>query len=553
MNLKQVFIVIFLIFATIGTSYAVTPEIQHYYPDSDPTTTTGVATKFTVVINQSVTSVTWYINGTLKQTNTSGYVISYTNSTAGYQVNGYNVTVQIVGSDGNAANMTSRYWNWTVKPLYGPNIYRGPTTDISDLNTSARTFNVSSNDTVTVTWLINGTLVKTETGVTESTYTNSTAGYQRNPYNVTARVTNANGSNSTAWEWKRTIAPTATRNSPVESITDLNGNISRIFNISVDRIANISWTIDGIQKQYNENASAGITTYTNTTTKLTPGTYTVVAAINNTNGTGTNNISWTWIIPASTMTNLLVVTNQSTNGRIINGTNGTFNFSWTDTGNITQVNFTFPATFNISSIANATINSNLGNTLLVALTESTKMVNLQNFTGKNNTNIYVNFTAGLRATRYSSDNIVNLKTNKNSTGVNFTVYARNYNLPYFSHANNSVFTTGTETFSDNLTTTLPLIGQGHANLTFYAPNVTGQTNITAGYGATNASRVTVVFTNQTWNYTIFVETNPNVVNPVIVLSASHDLESGNLPLIIATATISSAIVVYAYLRKRRRH
>lgn len=109
-----------LLFA--GITSGVAPTLQHYFPASDPTDTVGTARTFTIVMDQSVTNASWYINSTLMQLNTTGYILTYTNSTIGAQANAYNVTVTVIGSDMNASNTTSRMWNWTVNPLAQPGI-----------------------------------------------------------------------------------------------------------------------------------------------------------------------------------------------------------------------------------------------------------------------------------------------------------------------------------------------------------------------------------------------------------------------------------------------
>lgn len=100
---------------------------------------------------------------------------------------------------------------------------------------------------------------------------------------------------------------------------------------------------------------------------------------------------------------------------------------------------------------------------------------------------------------------------------------------------------------------LTLIGQGINILTFYAPNITGQTNITVGYGCTNCTLLVVNWTNATIansNNTINVTTNGNVVNPIIKISATNDLSSGNLPAVIKATAIIGLIVVYIFRRRR---
>ncbi len=62
-----------------------------------------------------------------------------------------------------------------------------------------RTFNIIINQTVNVSWQINGTEVFNETGVTKSSYTNTSA--SRGTWIVNVTATNANGMISHEWTW----------------------------------------------------------------------------------------------------------------------------------------------------------------------------------------------------------------------------------------------------------------------------------------------------------------------------------------------------------------
>lgn len=79
-------------------------------PVSDPTTTAGTALTFVTNLNRTAT-VTWYINGSVVQTNSSVATASYTNYTAG--IGSYNVTAS--ATDG--TDSVSRKWNWTVSAI----------------------------------------------------------------------------------------------------------------------------------------------------------------------------------------------------------------------------------------------------------------------------------------------------------------------------------------------------------------------------------------------------------------------------------------------------
>jgi outer membrane protein assembly factor BamB len=71
---------------------------------------------------------------------------------------------------------------------------------ISDTEGATRTFSITVDQTVNVTWLINGTVVKdTEKGVTEASYTNTSAAI--GTWNVSAVASNTNGTDMQTWIW----------------------------------------------------------------------------------------------------------------------------------------------------------------------------------------------------------------------------------------------------------------------------------------------------------------------------------------------------------------
>ncbi|MHC1574220.1 MAG: hypothetical protein ACXQTY_00225 [Candidatus Methanogasteraceae archaeon] len=90
------------------------------------------------------------------------------------------------------------FFNETIVP---PNITSfAPETPVSDETDAARTFNITVDQTVNVTWLINGTIVQdTNASVTTASYTNTSAA--PGVRNVSAVVESANGTNMQTWVW----------------------------------------------------------------------------------------------------------------------------------------------------------------------------------------------------------------------------------------------------------------------------------------------------------------------------------------------------------------
>ncbi|MCK4811616.1 MAG: dockerin type I repeat-containing protein, partial [Methanosarcinales archaeon] len=79
-----------------------------------------------------------------------------------------------------------------------------PETPVSDEPNATRTFNITVDQTVNVTWYINGTIVQdTNTSVTTASYTNTSAA--AGVWNVSAVANNANGTDIQTWIWN--VAP----------------------------------------------------------------------------------------------------------------------------------------------------------------------------------------------------------------------------------------------------------------------------------------------------------------------------------------------------------
>ncbi len=75
-----------------------------------------------------------------------------------------------------------------------------PPSPVSDHTAgAARTYSISIDQTVNVSWYINGNIVQTNTSVASASYTNTSA--SRGTWNVSAIANNANGSAMQTWNW----------------------------------------------------------------------------------------------------------------------------------------------------------------------------------------------------------------------------------------------------------------------------------------------------------------------------------------------------------------
>jgi len=98
--------------------------------------------------------------------------------------------------------------NGTLKCLMpAPSITSSaPSSPVTDYSGATRTFNITIDQPVNVSWLINGTVVKDyEKGVTEASYANTSAVV--GTWNVSAVVENANGTDIQTWIWNVMAPP----------------------------------------------------------------------------------------------------------------------------------------------------------------------------------------------------------------------------------------------------------------------------------------------------------------------------------------------------------
>jgi len=149
---------------------------------------------FNITVNQ-IADVTWYINGTPVQYDYDVTDSMYTNTSAKEGV--WNVSA--VATNPNGSIMQT--WLWTVTPVSSePSIIDySPASPVTDPVGSSRTFDISIDQSVNVTWYINGTPVQSNSDVTNSMYTNSSAA--NGIWNVSAVTVNTNGSTMQTWLW----------------------------------------------------------------------------------------------------------------------------------------------------------------------------------------------------------------------------------------------------------------------------------------------------------------------------------------------------------------
>jgi uncharacterized repeat protein (TIGR01451 family) len=182
---------------TTAFAVLVPPEITSFAPPTPVNDTVCTWRTFNVTVNQTV-NVSWYRNGALQQTNES---VQEAKCTLHAAVAGeHNVTAN--ASNANGTDMQT--WVWNVAASKPPEItFYAPESPVNDSQGATRTFNITINQTVNVSWQINGSVVQTDEGVTEASYTNLSAVV--GTWNVSAIVNNANGTGMQTWVW--TVEP----------------------------------------------------------------------------------------------------------------------------------------------------------------------------------------------------------------------------------------------------------------------------------------------------------------------------------------------------------
>ncbi|AGB50279.1 S-layer-related duplication domain protein [Methanomethylovorans hollandica DSM 15978] len=306
---------IYLVLILLAGGAIAIPSISDHSPASDLTSTVGDSQDFSVNINETA-DVTWFLNGTLVNTDEAVTTSTYSNDDASAGV--YNVTAVTQNANG-----TDQYiWIWTVNstPLTITGYNPDDTTPESITGESVN-FDVTLNQEAEIRWLINGTEVDTATGASDS-YSNSTALAGR--HNVTAVASNMNGTEQRTWDWTVTNATNETLSitdfRPTDTTPESTTGTPIEFNITLNQEAEIRWLINGTVV---DTATGTSDLYTNST--AVPGTYNVTAAASNANGSAQQ--IWGWTVTSATNETLSITdfTPTDTTPESITGTSMEFN------------------------------------------------------------------------------------------------------------------------------------------------------------------------------------------------------------------------------------
>lgn len=146
-----------------------------------------------------------------------------------------------------------------------------PNQGLSNIAGESRTFNITVNQIVNITWLINGTSVQTDTSVTSASYTNTSA--SPGIWNVSAIAQNSNGTAMQTWTWNvaTTILPSQRfiNGTVMDSVnkTGIAGvKVSANISISTTTSASGFYSLSVTSDTYDIMATFEPTYYANTTT-----------------------------------------------------------------------------------------------------------------------------------------------------------------------------------------------------------------------------------------------------------------------------------------------
>ena len=280
------------------------PNITSFVPLSPVCNNETESRTFTIEINQTV-NVSWQINGSVVQTNTSVTESSYTNTSA--SVGTWNVSAIV--SNANGADMHT--WIWIVTPvtpsllpatpflLCGRVFYannsecNNPLINVTNLNTGEK-WQAETNATYNYYQLVLAS--GTELNASEILRFNVTSPDENQSNSIEHTVTLNELNNGGLFNFnislKSPLAPTIISYAPSTHVSN-NESESRTFNITIDQAVNVSWSINGSYIYTNESTTEA--SYTNTS--AVAGYWNVSAIATNANGSDIQ--TWWWTVTAS--------------------------------------------------------------------------------------------------------------------------------------------------------------------------------------------------------------------------------------------------------------
>ncbi|MHC1625665.1 MAG: S-layer protein domain-containing protein, partial [Methermicoccaceae archaeon] len=295
---KGCLIVMIILFALAGVASGATLGAQT--PSSPHTSNYGDTFKFSAKVtappNETVVG-TWTVDGVIvdvSPTVGNGDFIEYSpNSTYTEYSKTYTVTLDITNNTGSPMQ-----WIWTVVGTPPSITNYTPATPVSLSQPATQTFQVMANQTVDVTWKIDGTLKETDTNVAANTYAEYTLndGTLSGNHTLTATATSVKGNGSVSTSWALNISPAP---DPILSNKQPSSNPTTVqdedivFSIDVDQTVDVTWKVDGSTEQTNSSVS-GTVQFRPTDYISEIGNWTVDVEVENTTTGRSATESWLW-------------------------------------------------------------------------------------------------------------------------------------------------------------------------------------------------------------------------------------------------------------------
>jgi subtilisin family serine protease len=247
-----------------------------------------------------------------------------------------------------------------------------PISPVNNTGDQSRTFNITVNQTVNVTWYINGTQVQFNESVTNANYTNTSA--SAGFWNITAIINNTNGIASQQWIWNVTAATTH-YNPPPDSVTNLRNITYATTHINWtwtdpknEDFAKVMVYLDGV---YKNDVLKGVQYYN---AIVSPGTYTIgtrTVDINGNINTTMKTHTATTILPSVRFINGTVmdsITKEMLSGVTVSTPGASTTSNQTGFYSLTIASSTYPitATYDIRYYTNSSLTiSTVGSAVVV--------------------------------------------------------------------------------------------------------------------------------------------------------------------------------------------
>jgi len=281
----QIFTAILVLGLFCGAAGAVPSIAADTTPSLNSTVTwiVGTTQTFSIPLNETAT-VTWTENGTNKTTQTDGNNIATLSHVV--QSDSYQVTAS-VGGVGLAA--------WTVNGAAAV-----PVITLSDPSSSSvsnnigesRTFTATVDKIANVTWYLDEAVLQTNSSVTTSSYTNTSA--TQGSHIIRVEAQNENGTaESKSWTWTVSATGVPANVTPSEGTVTVAQGKSQTFSVNATNGQNIKveWYIGDTLTETDTDATSSSYTFGGNTT----GEYTLKAVVSDPNGAYSSSTK-TWTI-----------------------------------------------------------------------------------------------------------------------------------------------------------------------------------------------------------------------------------------------------------------